>query len=224
MNSPPLLKITAAITLFAVLISLVGCEPECPPLLLEIIDRTSWGAAEPDIAGSNEGYYDPIFNPGGWYVYPNPLDQQLNTLIIHHSATAPGDTPGNIQQVHMTAQGYADIAYQFLIDEGGLIYEGRSITVRGAHTGGHNTGTVGIVLIGNFESDNPTFEQLCSLKHLSTYLKNLYHITHLAGHHDFQPEITVCPGEHLAEELPGIAAELGLEFGTAGYIGTPIPQ
>jgi hypothetical protein len=190
-------------------------------MLLVINDRASWGAAEPDIANSVEGFYDPIFNPGGWYTYPNSLREELNTLIIHHSATLLNSTPATIQAGHMNGEGYADIAYQFIIDKEGLIYEGRDIHVRGTHTGGHNTGTVGIVLIGNFETEEPTAEQLCSLKRLAIQLKNQYDLTHLAGHRDFQPNETVCPGEHLADKLEGIAADLNLEFGTAGYVDTP---
>jgi hypothetical protein len=221
-TSSRILKFISAVCLLVVALALPGCQPDpCPPMLLNIIDRESWGAAEPDIAGSDEGFYDPVFNPGGWYTYTVPLREALNTFIIHHSATLQDNTPAAIQSGHMNGEGYADIAYQFIIDKAGLIYEGRDIRVRGAHTGGHNTGTVGIVLSGNFEIEEPTTEQLCSLKRLAIQLKTQYDITHLAGHRDFQPNETVCPGENLAEELPGIAAELRLEYGTGGYVGVP---
>jgi hypothetical protein len=208
--------------LVVMVFGLAACEPECPPILLNVIDRTSWGAAEPDIVNSVEGFYDPVFNPGGWYVYQNPLKEALNTIVIHHSATTFNDTPRDIQRIHIESERYADVAYHYLIDNAGLIYEGRSINVRGAHTGGHNTGTVGIVLIGNFETEEPTTEQLCSLKRLSIQLKNEYDLTHLAGHRDFQPGVTVCPGEHLADKLEGIAADLNLEYSTEGYVGIPL--
>jgi hypothetical protein len=214
------LKIINVLTLLSLLMTLTACEPECPPMLLVINNRASWNAAEPDIANSDEGFYDPILNPGGWYIYPDPLRQELNTFIIHHSATLDS-TPASIQAGHMNGEGYADIAYHYIIDKAGLIYEGRDIHVRGAHTGGHNTGTVGIVLIGNFETEEPTAEQICSLKRLALQLKHQYDITHLAGHRDFQPNETVCPGEHLDDQLEGIAADLNLEFGTGGYTGTP---
>lgn len=217
-------KFINCLTILLLLLALSGCEPECPPIMLEIIDREAWGAAEPEIANSVEGFYDPILNPGGWYVYPDPLKEEFNTLVIHHTATTTNNSPRSIQQGHMQNEGYADIAYQFVIDKEGLIYEGRDITVRGAHTGGHNTGTIGIVLLGNFEIEEPATEQLCSLQRLSLYLKNLYGITHLAGHLDFQPDETVCPGQHLADKLERTAADLNLEFGTGGYIGTPTPK
>lgn len=217
------LKLTTLLTILSILLALTGCAPQddCPPMLLVINNRASWGAAEPDIANSVEGFYDPVLNPGGWYTYPNPLREALNTFVIHHTATLTNNTPAAIQQGHMNQNGYADIAYHYIIDKEGMIYEGRNIGVRGTHTRSHNTGTVGIVLIGNFENEEPTAEQLCSLKRLALQLKNQYDITHLAGHRDFPNNETVCPGEHLADKLESIAANLKLDYGIDGYVGTP---
>ena len=38
-------------------------------------------------------------------------------------------------------------------------------------------------------------------------------IDHLAGHKDFNPGITLCPGQNLYPLLPGIAQERGLRYG-----------
>jgi hypothetical protein len=99
-----------------------------------------------------------------------------------------------------------------------LIYAGRDLSVRGAHTGGANTGTVGVALLGNFERGSPAKAQLDTLRALGAYLAGTYTLTHLAGHRDFQPGVTVCPGRELEPLLPGLAEELGLEFGTGGYV------
>jgi hypothetical protein len=171
------------------------------------------------VLDSVEGVYDPVSNPGGWMVYDAPLDEVLTTIIVHHSALPVTDGPREIQDMHFRFKGYADIAYQFLIDETGQIYEGRSLTVRGAHTGGHNTGTVGVVLLGNFMEDTPTDAQMDSLRALSSCLVDAYRITHIAGHRDFQPGETDCPGDNLEGLLPDLAAELGVAFGTQGYAG-----
>ncbi len=198
----------------------MGCQPRprCSLNSLDIIPRTEWGAAEPRL-DSVEGVYDPVTNPGGWMVYENPLEKVLTTIIVHHSALPLSDGPREIQQMHFQFKGYADIAYQFLIDKKGQIYEGRSIKVRGAHTGGHNTGTVGIVLLGNFMTDEPTRAQIASLRTLSVCLVDAYDITHIAGHRDFQPGVTDCPGDKLEMLLPDLAIELGIEFGAEGYAG-----
>ncbi len=185
---------------------------------LNIIPRSEWGAVEPDLDASIEGLYDPVSNPGGWLVYDEPLSKVLNTIIVHHSALPLSDGALEIQSKHVQFKGFADIGYNFVIDESGQIYEGRCLTARGAHTGGHNTGTIGIVLLGNFELTEPTEAQLTTLKRLVRCLAREYAITHLAGHRDFQPQVTVCPGKNLEALLSNLATELRLEFGTGGYV------
>jgi hypothetical protein len=208
----------------AMIFALGGCAPQRPRRSLDsltIIPRAQWGAVEPDLNAPGEhGLYDAQTNPDGWLTYTKPLSQVLTTVVIHHSALPLTDGPLQIQQKHMHDKGYADIGYHFVIDAAGQVYEGRQLDVRGAHTGGHNTGTVGIVLLGNFEEAQPTVAQLASLKTLVASLAGQYGITYLAGHRDFQPDETVCPGRNLEVLLPGLAAELGLKFGTAGYVGS----
>jgi hypothetical protein len=208
---------------------LAGCastpapRPRCTLDSLSIIPRAQWGAVAPDHNAPGEpGLYDARTNPDGWLVYTKPLSQVLTTIVIHHSALPVSDGPLQIQQLHMQQKGYADIGYHFVIDEAGRIYEGRKLNVRGAHTGGHNTGTVGIVLLGNFEDAQPTAVQLSSMKILVRCLADQYGIAWLAGHRDFQPDETLCPGRKLEALLPVVAAELGLRFGTKGYAG-PAP-
>jgi hypothetical protein len=170
-------------------------------------------------APNEHGLYDPTTNPEGWLIYDQPLSGLLHTIVVHHSALPMRDGPREIQRLHMQQKGFADIGYHFVIDDLGWVYEGRSLAVRGAHTGGYNTGTLGIVLMGNFEVRQPTGAQLAYLKLLVRQLVDEYSITHLAGHYDFQPDETVCPGRNLEPLLPGLAAEMKLEFGTGGYVG-----
>jgi len=223
LNRRIFLKLIVAGSISGMLTSLIGCRRRCSWEDLDIVSRDAWGAVSPDVEGSVEGVYDAVANPGGWYVYPQSLAEVLNTIVVHHSALPLSDGPLEIQAKHLSTQRYADIAYHFVIDAAGEIYAGRDLQVRGAHTGGHNTGTVGIVLLGNFEETVPFEAQLDSLKQLACSLRDTYGITHLAGHRDFQPEVTVCPGENLETLLPGLAKELRLEFGIGGYVGPPVP-
>jgi hypothetical protein len=204
------------VVLFSVVF--VGCDAQCDISSLDIIARSEWGALEPDVQGSVEGGYDAIQNPSGWFEYDTPLPQTLNTIVVHHSALPLSDGPFEIQQKHMNIKGYADVGYHYLIDENGNTYEGRSLNIRGAHTGGYNTGAIGIVMLGNFEETEPTEAQVNSLLQLSQCLRDEYQITHIAGHRDFQPEETVCPGKNLEALLLGFAQDLNLEFGTQGYV------
>ena len=122
----------------------------------------------------------------------------------------------------MDRRGFADVAYHFLIDSDGIIYEGREINIRGAHVQGFNTGSVGIVLLGNFNETTPTRPQLDSLEKLVDYLRYTYEIRYLTGHKDYpdqSPDGTECPGANLYPLLLGIAHSLGMKYGIDGYVG-----
>jgi len=120
----------------------------------------------------------------------------------------------------MDGRGFADIAYHFLIASDGAIYEGREINIRGAHVQGFNTGSVGIVLIGDFNETEPTQSQLKSLEMLVDYLRYTYEIRYLAGHRDYpdqSPDGTECPGANLYPLLQELARSLGMKYGIDGY-------
>jgi hypothetical protein len=186
--------------------------------MLATIPRSAWGAVEPNHQALDEpGLFDAHRNPDGWQVYAVPLDQVLTTVVVHHSALPLRDGPAEIQRVHMRVLGFADIGYHFLIDAAGRLFEGRSLTVRGAHTRGHNTGTVGVALLGHFEQGDPTVAQQATLTSLLYSLRDTYQISHLAGHRDFLPTETVCPGHRLEVQLPDLARSVGLRFGVDGY-------
>lgn len=99
-------------------------------------------------------------------------------VFVHHTgnpndydcADAP-DLIRAVQSDHIQQDGWDDIGYNFLVDRCGTIYEGRAggvaRSVRGAHTKGFNTDTVGIAAIGTFgegaEVPKPMMEALVKL-------------------------------------------------------------
>ncbi len=209
------------------LYGLAGCPTlsRTPTKRLTIISRSLWNASEPNLnARAEHGLYDPQANPDGWMIYDKPLPDVLDTIVIHHSFTPLTDGPRGIQDRHTRDRGFADIGYHFLVDGSGRVYEGRSLKVRGAHTHRYNFGTIGIVLMGNFDVDRPTPSQLFGLNALVDHLVDRYTITRLAGHLDFRRQETVCPGRHLEPLLPELAARLGLAFGATGYVAPSDPQ
>ena len=60
----------------------------------------------------------------------------------------------------MLANGWDDIGYNFLVDKYGQIFEGRwggvDRNVVGAHAQGFNQGSVGVALIGSYDSTSIT--------------------------------------------------------------------
>jgi len=199
-------------------------KPETRNLKLEtIISRAQWGALPPNHQARDEsGFFHPRRNQGGWLVYDEPLEKVFTTLVVHHSALdASQFGVREIQRLHINQNGWADIGYHFVIDGEGGCYEARPITVRGVHVRAANTGTVGLVLLGNFEESQPASAQLSTLDQLVGYLVAQYpSLTHLAAHADFNDE-TVCPGRNMMALLRPLATRHYLQSGTSGYRQPP---
>ena len=132
-----------------------------------------------------------------------------------------------IQDFHQSGRGWQDIGYHFCMDDAGRLYEGVPTDFRGTHTGGNNTGNLGVCLFGNFDiaGESPTQASLDSLVSTWSWLAFNYGVNpdSLYGHRDYKA--TACPGENFYPELPemrnGIRKMLG--FGRP-YVANPSPQ
>jgi hypothetical protein len=164
------------------------------------------------------GVTDDPTNPA-WYVYRQPITEIYHTVAVHHTAALllSNETMRDVQNLHLHLNGWADVGYHYGIDHSGVIYEGRDIHVRGASVAGHNTGVIGVVLMGDFQIDEPLDVQLASLQTLVNWLAEQYPLTHLAAHREFNPE-TLCPGDHLMAHLDAVAQAADLQRGTGGYV------
>ncbi|HEY3535026.1 MAG TPA: FG-GAP-like repeat-containing protein [Pedococcus sp.] len=109
-----------------------------------IITRRQWGADE-----SLRG--------------PATYNSTVKAVVIHHTASSNDYTAATaaaqirgIYAYDTQGLGWSDIAYNFLVDKFGRIYEGRagsiSSAVRGAHAMGFNTDTMGVAALGNYET------------------------------------------------------------------------
>lgn len=133
--------------------------------------------------------------------------RSLTSIIVHCSATPHGwragqplsDIVEEIRRWHVEGNGWRDIGYHFIIGYDGEVEEGRPLDETGAHTYGHNYGSVGICLIGPGDTiDNPqkhfTTAQLNALEDLILALQSDYKsITSVTGHNDYTSAKT-CPG------------------------------
>lgn len=105
---------------------------------------------------------------------PQVASGGIKFAVIHHTVNAntysEADVPAllaSIYAYHTGAQGWCDIAYNFIVDRFGRIWEGRSGGVTKAIIGGHaqgfNTGSMGVSFLGQFEpSASPTAAQPAS--------------------------------------------------------------
>lgn len=96
------------------------------------------------------------------YLKFGPLENRFVTdcIVVHHIGMANNDdvSAETVHQWHLN-NGWSGIGYHFLIRKDGTIEEGRPLGTVGAHVYGENRHTVGINLVGNFESAVPTEAQ-----------------------------------------------------------------
>lgn len=140
--------------------------------------------------------------------------RQIDTVIVHCSATPPGRDIGvkEIRDWHVNDNGWSDIGYHYVIRRDGTLEIGRPIHRAGAHTKGHNEGSIGICLVGGTRSYtqthkrepefNFTYRQLHKLLVLITDAKSQYDIKRVAGHRDFD-DGKACPCFNVGEWFNG---------------------
>ncbi len=126
--------------------------------------------------------------------------RELNEIIVHCSATRPewmvgrpvNEAVEEIRRWHRE-KGWRDIGYHFVIDRAGNVGIGRALGEIGAHVKGHNTGTIGICLLGGHGaaatdrfSDHFTSAQDKALRDLIGIL-NAEHptIQKISGHNEY---------------------------------------
>ncbi|MFD9006283.1 N-acetylmuramoyl-L-alanine amidase [Streptomyces sp. NPDC059582] len=159
---------------------------------------------------------------------------KVKAAFVHHTASGNkykcSQVPSLIRSIyryHVKSMGWRDIGYNFLVDKCGNIYEGRAggVTkaVRGAHTLGFNTNSMGIAVLGTFGSTKPSSAAVTAIARLTawklglfganpngkTYLTsgggNLYRkgkkvrLNVISGHRD--GFATECPGRQLYGKL-----------------------
>lgn len=148
------------------------------------------------------------------WLWRKPIKRKIDKIIIHCSATPPWMNIGasRIKKWHTDPKpkgnGWSDIGYHFVIKRDGEIEDGRPLEIAGAHTKGHNTGSIGICLVGgvseddtNLAENNFTDAQFNALRSLLIVCKADYKKATIHGHREFSTK-KACPsfdvGEYLA--------------------------
>lgn len=161
----------------------------------------------------------------------------VEVAFIHHTVSPNNyswsEAPALMRAIyryHRYSLDYDDIAYNFVVDRFGRVFEGRAggvdRTVIGAHTEGMNSKTTGIALLGTFSSAYPSSGMMVSLKKLLAWKLDVHHIppfgvvqmtsggsnklrkgqvvsmNRISGHRDAQA--TDCPGNRIYAQLPDI--------------------
>ena len=185
------------------------------PLTTEplIFTRGDWGARSPDTSTMT-------------------VRGRAKRIIYHHSADKFDSTNisdviaeiKNIQNKHMSDPDIeSDIAYHYVIDPAGRIWEARSLYYKGAHAYGYNN-DIGVVLLGDFEPRalnlwNPNVlnqKQKDAMERLAKWLCFEHDLDRVVSGVDRSPvsthrtvNETDCPGDNAA---PWIENDLSLNI------------
>jgi hypothetical protein len=145
-----------------------GAVSEQPP----IVPREAWGGDQ-CLAASKHPEIE--------------YNRRVSALFIHHTVTsnsrAASDPLAEIYAIcryHVVAKEWWDIAYNFLIGPDGTIYEGRhggvDQPVRGAHTRGLNSYSMGIAYLGTYTDVAPSSAARQALVDLIAWKFDLDHV------------------------------------------------
>jgi hypothetical protein len=162
------------------------------PLVVEVISKNGWGARE---SGGFDGH--------------TPIRH-----TFHHSASAGSDPAGALDRIrgyqrYHQDQGWPDVAYHFLVDQAGRIYEGRPVDARGdTFTEYDTTGHFLVCLDGDFDVSTPSADSITALVLILAWSSQALGIAPatLSGHRDHAT--TTCPGGFLYELRDEIAEQV----------------
>src|SRR5436309_1872382 len=122
---------------------------------------------------------------------PPTYASTLQLAVVHHTVTTndyscadSASIVRGIETYHVKANGWNDIGYNFLVDRCGNVFEGRyggvDRNVVGAHSQGFNTGTVGVALLGTYQTVAPTAAQRQALVNLLAWRLDVAHVDPLS--------------------------------------------
>lgn len=160
---------------------------------LGIIPRSSWAKAPPIMSRVNpmRGISRITVHHEGWTAVP--FSDYART-----AARIESD-----RRTHVSDRGWGDLGYHFVVDRAGRIWEGRQLAYQGAHVKDNNEHNAGVMLLGNFDYQEPTSAQQEALRRLLRALMQQYRVPvgRVYTHQEIMP--TRCPGRHLQ---PRVAA------------------
>ena len=203
-----------------------------------VIPRAAWGADE-----------SLRFDAGGAEIWEREYFP-IQKLVVHHTAMGDGDpdpaaTVRAIYYYHAITQKWGDIGYNFLIDAAGRVYEGRfsrdyggvspsgddvrGLGVVAGHARAYNAGSVGVALLGTFDTRAATGPARQALVRLLSWATAHHRLDPrgggeyvnpisgerlvtptIAGHRDYNP--TACPGVMLYAQLPAIRDDIAVSL------------
>lgn len=190
---------------------IVGKGPKANFLYGPLVLRQTWTKTTPR-SGDGLNWFDGSPSSKGRIRYAVPPDR----ITVHHDAMhwAGGhnfaksvDRLRTIRNGHL-GRGWNDIGYHFAIDGRGRIWQCRPLQFQGAHVKGENPRNLGILVMGNFEEQKPTRNQVNALDDALKRFCAFYNVSgrRIYGHRELGQ--TACPGKHLFPEVQRIRTKI----------------
>lgn len=125
----------------------------------------------------------------------------IKQLVVHCSATPASMDIGAkwIDREHRLNRKFLQIGYHWVIKRDGTLEAGRPESIPGAHAEGHNTGSLGICLVGGVKADGKTPEanftdaQYATLYQVLQDKLKAWPGAEVLGHRDFPNVAKACP-------------------------------
>ena len=150
----------------------------------------------------------PIVAATEWGSKPQPIDDSRKHtpqwITIHHAGEmwlakkSPEQYVRDMQAWGQREKHWPDLPYHFLIAPDGRIFEGRPLIYQpDTNTKYQLAGNIGVEMMGNFERQRPSPQQIESCAKLTAWLCQELKIDtdHVRGHKDAAPGQTDCPGK-----------------------------
>ncbi len=190
-----------------------------------------------------------------------PFYGAIDLAFVHHTENPNGYSPGAVPAMlaaiydyHRFTRGYFDIAYNFIIDLYGRIWEARAggvdEPVVGAHAGGYNAVSTGIAILGSFSFAEPSRAAMTALQRLLAWKLALHGVPVLgkvrvevnpsdAFYTPFAPgqrvllpriaghrdgDLTSCPGNELYHRLPAVRTTVNGQAGPLNALTLALSQ
>lgn len=171
-------------------------EPVVVPSLAGVLPRSRWAAGQPVTSRMTRM-------------------TAIGSITVHHDgmsvfrATDERSTVHRLESIriaHRVQRGWGDIGYHYVIDRSGRVWEGRPIGWQGAHVANHNEGNIGVLLLGNFDQQSPSAQQLEALNGHLTALMRIHRVplANVATHREWETAATVCPGATLQAHMDSV--------------------
>ncbi len=152
----------------------------------------------------------------------------VSTVFLHHTVTSVTDDSKRDMRHVTNYTKYVDVPYNVVVHPNGDIFTGRylnGVPALGAHTGGHNSKSLGIALIGRYDQGiHPTPQAIDSIATVLNAFGKQGFITktfNLKSHSD-APFATACCGTNLKSQITSIYGKSNVVGGV--FVPQPVPQ